>query len=169
VQWVGQTYLLVLIGLLTAVGLHADMVGRKLLYTYGFVIFIIGSALCGLAPDLPALIVFRGLQGFGAAMLQANSIAIIVGAMPKERLGRAIGMQGAAQALGLALGPAVGGLLISIGGWRRKFFVNVPAGLLGSLLGWFLMAALAVGLRWRRSGGHRAVGSGAGSRRGRAG
>lgn len=139
VQWVGQAYLLTLIGLLTAVGRYADMVGRKLLYTYGFVIFIVGSALCGLAPSLPALIGFRVLQGIGAAMFQANSVAIIVGVMPRERLGRAIGVQGAAQALGLALGPAVGGLLIGLGGWRLIFFVNVPVGIIGTALAWLLI------------------------------
>lgn len=86
VQWVCQAYLLVLIGLLTAVGRLADMVGRKLLYTYGFLIFIVGSAMCGIAPNLFLLIVFRLFQGFGAAMLQANSIAIIVNAVPRDRL-----------------------------------------------------------------------------------
>lgn len=139
VQWVGLSYLLVLVSLLTAIGRAADMLGRKLLYTYGFVIFIVGSALCGLAPSLGALVAFRALQGLGAAMLQANSVAIIVNAVPRERLGRAIGVQGAAQALGLALGPAVGGLLIGLGGWRLIFLVNVPAGIAGAVLGWFLL------------------------------
>jgi EmrB/QacA subfamily drug resistance transporter len=134
VQWVGQAYLLTLIGLLMAVGRYADMIGRKLLYTYGFVIFVAGSALCGLAPSLGALIGFRVLQGVGAAMFQANSVAIIVGIMPTQRLGRAIGIQGAAQALGLALGPALGGLLIGAGGWRLIFFVNVPVGIVGIIL-----------------------------------
>ena len=139
VQWVGQAYLLVLIGLLTAVGRYADMVGRKLLYTYGFVVFIVGSALCGLAPNLGALIAFRVLQGAGAAMLQANSVAIIAGAVPRHELGRAIGIQGAAQALGLALGPAAGGLLISVGGWRLIFLVNVPVGVVAIVLAWLLV------------------------------
>lgn len=139
VQWVGQAYLLTLIGLLPAVGRYADMAGRKLLYTYGFVIFILGSALCGLAPSLAALTAFRVLQGVGAAMLQANSVAIITAAVPRDRLGRAIGIQGAAQAAGLALGPAVGGLLLSLGGWRLIFFVNIPAGLAGTVLAWFLL------------------------------
>ena len=139
VQWVGQAYLIVLIGLLTAVGRYADMVGRKLLYTYGFVVFIVGSAACGLAPNLGALIAFRVLQGAGAAMLQANSVAIIAGAVPRRELGRAIGIQGAAQALGLALGPAVGGLLISAGGWRLIFFVNVPVGVVATVLAWLLV------------------------------
>jgi len=139
VQWVGQAYLLVLIGLLPAVGRYADMFGRKLVYTYGFVIFVLGSALCGLAPSLPALIGFRALQGVGAAMFQANSVAIITGAIPRHSLGRAIGIQGSAQALGLALGPAAGGLLIALGGWRLIFYVNVPIGLIGTVLAWLLL------------------------------
>lgn len=139
VQWVGLAYLLVLVSLLAAVGRIADMVGRKLLYTYGFLIFIIGSALSGIAPSLGFLVAARILQGVGAAMLQANSVAIIVAASPKEKLGQAIGIQGAAQALGLALGPGVGGLLIALGGWQLIFFVNVPVGIIGTALGWFLI------------------------------
>jgi MFS family permease len=72
-------------------------------------------------------------------MLQANSVALIADAMPRDKLGRGIGIQGAAQAVGLALGPAAGGLLIALGGWRLIFFLNVPAGLLGLALGWFLL------------------------------
>ncbi|MHB8293378.1 MAG: MFS transporter [Acidimicrobiales bacterium] len=139
VEWVGLGYLLVLISMVTAVGRLADMVGRKLLYIYGFVLFIVGSALCGLAPTLPVLDAFRVLQGFGAAMLQANSVAIIVQAMPEDKIGKGIGVQGAAQALGLALGPAVGGLLIQVGGWPLIFYVNVPAGIIGTILGWYLI------------------------------
>jgi len=139
VQWVGQAYLLVLIALLMAVGRYADMVGRKLLYTYGFAIFVLASALCGLAPSLVWLVAFRALQGVGAAMYQANSVAILVGTMPRARLGRAIGVQGGAQALGLALGPALGGLLIAAAGWRLIFYVNVPVGIIGAALAWLLV------------------------------
>lgn len=139
VQWVGLAYLLTLVATLTAVGRYADMAGRKLLYTYGFVVFIVGSLLCGLAPSLPILIGMRVLQAIGAAMLQANSVAIIVDALPKEKLGRGIGVQGAAQALGLALGPVIGGLLISLGGWRLIFFVNVPVGIVATVLAWLLI------------------------------
>src|ERR1022692_5325070 len=88
VQWVGQAYLLVLVGLLPAVGRYADMFGRKLVYTYGFVIFVLGSALCGFAPSLLVLVACRALQGVGAAMFQANSTAIIASAVPREKLGR---------------------------------------------------------------------------------
>lgn len=139
VQWVGQAYLIALIGLLMAVGRYADMVGRKLLYTYGFALFVVASGLCGLAPSLPTLVAFRAVQGAGAAMYQANSVAILLGAVPGRRLGRAVGVQGAAQALGLALGPAIGGWLIGLGGWRLIFWVNVPVGALGVVLAWLFV------------------------------
>ncbi|HEX3794093.1 MAG TPA: DHA2 family efflux MFS transporter permease subunit [Acidimicrobiales bacterium] len=133
VTWVGLSYLLVLVATVTAVGRFADMWGRKLLYVYGFVVFVVASVLCGLAPDLAALCGFRALQAVGAAMLQANSLAIIVLVVPARSLGRALGLQGAAQAIGLALGPTVGGLLLSVGGWRLIFFVNVPFGVFGAV------------------------------------
>jgi EmrB/QacA subfamily drug resistance transporter len=133
VSWVGLSYLLVLVATVAAVGRFADMVGRKLLYIYGFVIFIAGSALCANAPNLIALDGFRAFQAIGAAMLQANSVAIIALAVPRQRLGRALGIQGAAQALGLALGPSVGGLLLAAGGWRLLFLINVPVGLVGMI------------------------------------
>ncbi len=139
VTWVGLSYLLVLVATVAAVGRFADMWGHKLLYVYGFGIFIVGSALCGMAPNLGLLIGFRALQAVGAALLQANSVAIIVLAVPKTSLGRAIGIQGAAQAVGLALGPSVGGFLLAAGGWRLIFFVNVPFGLLGMIAGLLLV------------------------------
>jgi EmrB/QacA subfamily drug resistance transporter len=139
VEWVSLAYLLVLVATVTAVGRFADMFGRKLLYIYGFGLFVVASGLCALAPNLALLDAFRVLQGFGAAMIQANSIALIVQAVPSSKLGRSIGVQGAAQALGLALGPAVGGLLLELGGWRLIFLVNIPAGIVGIALGWFFL------------------------------
>jgi EmrB/QacA subfamily drug resistance transporter len=139
VTWVGLSYLIVVVAGVTAVGRLADMVGRKLLYTYGFVVFIVGSGLCAIAPNLVLLDAFRALQGLGAVMLQANSVAIIYLAMPRERLVRGIGIQGAAQALGLALGPTVGGVLLAAGGWRLIFLVNVPAGIVGVVAAWALI------------------------------
>ncbi len=133
VTWVGLSYLVVLVATVIAVGRFADMWGRKLLYVYGFVIFTLASVLCGLAPGLAALCGFRALQAVGAAMLQANSLAIIVLVVPARALGRAIGLQGTAQALGLALGPTIGGLLLAAGGWRLIFFVNVPFGIFGAV------------------------------------
>jgi EmrB/QacA subfamily drug resistance transporter len=139
VEWVSLVYLLVLVATVAFVGHMADAVGRKLLYVYGFVVFTFGSVVCGLAPTLWVLIGFRAFQALGAAMLQANSVALIAEAMPGRSLARGIGVQGTAQALGLALGPAVGGALIALGGWRLIFFVNAPIGVAGIVLAWFLL------------------------------
>jgi EmrB/QacA subfamily drug resistance transporter len=150
VEWVALAYLLALVATVATVGRIADALGRKLLYVYGFGVFTVSSVLCGLAPTLLVLIAARVLQGLGAAMLQANSVALIAEAMPRRLLGRAIGVQGTAQALGLALGPAIGGALMSLGGWRLIFLVNLPAGVIGLALGWFLLP---------RSRSRRAIGS----------
>jgi EmrB/QacA subfamily drug resistance transporter len=139
VEWVALAYLLVLVATVATVGRIADAVGRKLLYVYGFGVFTAGSVLCGLAPTLAVLIAARVLQAVGAAMLQANSVALITEAMPRPLLGRGIGVQGTAQALGLALGPAVGGALLALGGWRLIFLVNLPVGAVGLAIGWFLL------------------------------
>ena len=139
VQWVALAYLLALVCALAVVGALADRIGRKLLYTYGFAVFTVGSALCSLAPTLGWLVAARVLQGLGAAMLQANSVALIAETLPRRELARGIGVQGAAQAVGLALGPAIGGLLLAAGGWRLIFLVNVPAGVAGLVLGWLLL------------------------------
>ncbi len=134
VGWVLISYLLTLATLLTFFGRMADMLGRRPLYTLGFLVFIIGSAACGAAFNLPMLIVSRVFQAAGAAMLQANSVAIITATMPASMRGKAIGIQGSAQAIGLSLGPAIGGALIGLFGWRAIFYVNVPVGLLGMTL-----------------------------------
>ncbi len=139
VEWVALAYLLTLAALVVPLGRLADLLGRKMLYTWGFVIFIVGSALCGIAPSLSWLIGFRVLQAVGAAMLQANSVAIITAAVPRRVLGRAIGVQGAAQAVGLSVGPSVGGVLIDSLGWQWVFFIAVPFGLLGTLLAWLVL------------------------------
>jgi EmrB/QacA subfamily drug resistance transporter len=135
VAWVGLGYLVALVASVVVIGRLSDMLGRKLIYVYGFGIFVAGSVLCAVAPSLGVLVACRVLQGVGAAMLQANSVAIIALAVPRERLGRSIGIQGAAQALGLAAGPTLGGLLLAAGGWRLIFMVNVPTGLFAIALG----------------------------------
>jgi EmrB/QacA subfamily drug resistance transporter len=130
-EWVALSYLLVLVGSVTAVGRIADVFGRKLLYCYGFALFSLTSLGCGLSSTLAVLLAFRTVQAIGAALLQANSVALIRTTVSPGQLNRAIGLQGAAQALGLALGPTIGGLLIAAGGWRWVFWVNLPIGLLG--------------------------------------
>jgi len=132
--WVPLAYLLTLTALLAVFGRLADIVGRRPLYSFGFSVFIVGSALCGAAPNMTFLISSRVLQAIGAVMLQANSVAIVTAAAPPEQRGKAIGIQGSALAVGLSLGPAIGGLLIAAFGWRAIFYVNVPVGIIGTTL-----------------------------------
>ncbi|HEY6782562.1 MAG TPA: MFS transporter [Candidatus Dormibacteraeota bacterium] len=139
VEWVVLIYVLVLAGTVAAVGKVADRVGRKLLYTYGFGIFVAGSAACALAPSLGLLVLARFVQAIGAVMLQANSYALIRDVLPASRLGTGLGVQGAAQAVGLSVGPALGGALTALGGWRLIFLVNIPIGLIGLALGWLFL------------------------------
>jgi MFS family permease len=139
VQWVSLAYLLALVALLVPVGRWSDRYGRKLVYLYGFVVFASASAACGLAPTLPVLVGLRVVQAAGAAMLQANSVALVATSAPPTKRRAALGIQAAAQALGLALGPVVGGLLVASAGWQWIFFVNVPVGMIAVLAGWFLL------------------------------
>ena len=139
VQWVSLAYLLALVALLVPVGRWSDRYGRKLVYLYGFVVFSAASAGCALAPSLAVLIALRVAQAAGAAMLQANSVALVTTSAPPGRRRAALGIQAAAQALGLALGPVAGGLLVASAGWRWIFLVNVPVGVIALLAGWFLL------------------------------
>ncbi len=139
VQWVSLSYLLALAALLIPVGRLADAHGRKLLYIYGFLVFTVASAACGLAPSLGVLIAFRVVQGVGAALLQANSVALVVTSAPRHRMRAALGVQAAAQAVGLALGPTLGGLLVSTLGWRWVFGINVPVGIVAIVAGIYLL------------------------------
>jgi EmrB/QacA subfamily drug resistance transporter len=138
-QWVSLGYLLALVGLLAGAGRLADVAGRKLVYLYGFAVFTAASAACGLAPSLGLLVVFRAVQAAGAAMLQANSVALVVTSVPRARMRVALGMQAAAQALGLALGPTAGGVLVGSAGWRWVFWVNVPVGCAAIVVGRYLL------------------------------
>ncbi|GDY30452.1 MFS transporter [Gandjariella thermophila] len=139
VEWVSLGYLLALVALLTPVGRVSDLFGRKLVYLQGFVVFTGASALCGLAPTLSALVGFRVLQAVGAAMMQANSVALVATSVPRPSMRAALGVQAAAQALGLALGPTVGGLLVTGLGWQWVFWVNVPIGVAAVVAGRFLL------------------------------
>ncbi|MCL6517087.1 MAG: MFS transporter [Alicyclobacillus sp.] len=139
VEWVSLAYLLTLAGLVVPFARLADMMGRRWMYALGFTVFIIGSLLCGVAFTLWFLLIARVVQAVGAAMLQANSVAIITAATPPDQRGRAIGFQASAQGVGLSLGPAIGGALLSFLNWRWIFFVNLPVGLAGTLLGVLLL------------------------------
>ncbi|HEY7262915.1 MAG TPA: MFS transporter [Trebonia sp.] len=139
VQWVSLAYLLALTTFLVPVGRWSDRAGRKLMYLYGFVLFAAASAACGLATSIGMLIALRLVQAAGAALLQANSVALVVTSVPVAKRRAALGVQAAAQAIGLASGPVTGGLLVAAAGWRWVFFLNVPVGLLAVVAGVYLL------------------------------
>jgi EmrB/QacA subfamily drug resistance transporter len=135
VEWVVTIYLLVLSGLLLSFGRLGDIRGHKVIYLSGFGVFIAGSLLSGIAPNIQLLIIFRGLQALGAAMLAANSPAILTKNFPANQRGQALGLQATMTYLGLTVGPSLGGWLTSFLGWRVVFYMNVPVGLLFFWLG----------------------------------
>ncbi len=134
VEWVVTIYLLVLSGLLLSFGRLGDMRGHKAIFLTGFGIFMGGSFFSGAAPSIAFLIASRGLQALGAAMLAANSPAILTKSFPSEQRGQALGLQATMTYLGLTAGPALGGWLASLFGWRVVFFINLPVGLAAILL-----------------------------------
>ncbi len=143
VSWVAVGYVLAFAAALPAFARLAEMAGRKTIYLVGFALFGAFSAACALAPNLLWLIAFRALLGIGGAMLGANSVVIIVTAAGPERRGKALGIQAAAQAVGLSAGPALGGVLLGAFGWRSIFWIAVPAAVIGTLLGWFIIPKTA--------------------------
>jgi len=129
IEWVATIYLLVISGLLLSVGRAGDLFGHKRLFLGGFALFVVGSALCGLANSAHALIALRVVQALGAAMLMATSPAILTLSFPTSQRGRALGAQGTFTYLGLTVGPSLGGWLAEAFGWRSVFYINVPVGL----------------------------------------
>jgi EmrB/QacA subfamily drug resistance transporter len=141
VQWVVLAYLLATTTLIVSVGRLGDIVGRRRLLQVGFVLFAIASLLCGIAPTLWMLIAARTLQGLGAAILMTLALALARDAVPQHQTGRAMGLLGTTSAIGTALGPSLGGLLISALGWRAIFIVNVPLALVTLVLAWHALPA----------------------------
>jgi len=137
--WVIIGYLLVSTVFLLTFGRIADMLGRVRLYNLGFVVFTVGSLLCGLSGNAAQLIVFRLVQGAGAAMMMVNSMAILTEVFPPNERGRALGINGITWAAGGIIGPVLGGLILSISNWRWIFFINIPIGIIGALWGYIAL------------------------------
>ncbi len=133
-QWIILIYTFVLTVLVLGVARLGDIYSKKLLFLSGLVLFTISSLLCGLAPNIGLLITFRGLQGLGAVFVWALRNAIITEIFPEEDRGRVLGWVTGLASLGLALGPGLGGLLISFGGWRLVFWVNLPIGIIATVI-----------------------------------
>lgn len=141
VEWTVVIYLLVVSSLLLSFGRFGDLRGHKASYLAGFVIFVVASAACGAAPSVGFLVAARAVEALGAAMLFANSPAILTKSFPPSQRGQALGLQATMTYLGLTVGPALGGWLTQFWSWRAVFYINVPVGLAGFLLSAFFIQA----------------------------
>jgi EmrB/QacA subfamily drug resistance transporter len=128
IEWVVTVYLLVLSGLLLTFGRLGDLRGHKSIYVWGFVIFVASSAVCGAATSPLMLVISRGVQAIGGAMLASNASAIVTGNFPAEQRGRVFGLVSMMTYLGLTVGPSLGGWLAHVISWRSVFYINIPVG-----------------------------------------
>jgi len=147
IEWVVLAYVLTISGLLLTMGRVADLLGRRRVYGAGQLVFTAASALCAAAPGAGALVAARAVQGLGAAMMTANSSALLIASFGPEERGRALGAFGVIVGVGLALGPPVGGLIVGHLSWRWIFLVNVPIGILAQAQLWSRVPADAPGHR----------------------
>jgi len=141
--WVIMAYILVSSIFLLTFGRVADLFGRVRMYNLGFVVFTIGSLLCGFSADATQLILSRLVQGSGAAMMVVNSAALITEVFPADQRGRALGINAVTWAAGGVLGPILGGIILNSGSWRWIFFINVPIGLFGATWGYLALKEMS--------------------------
>ena len=141
--WVIMAYILVSSIFLLTFGRVADLFGRVRMYNLGFVVFTVGSALCGFSADATQLILSRVVQGAGAAMMVVNSAALITEVFPPNERGRALGINAITWAAGGVLGPILGGLILNSGSWRWIFFINVPVGMFGAAWGYLALKEIS--------------------------
>ena len=139
IQWVLLIYDLALIGLVITVGRLGDLFGRRRFYTFGFLLFVVSSALCGAAQSSCQIIASRALQAVGGAMISANGRAVATIALPASQRGKAMGVISMAFHVGFLTGPTLGGFMIDSIGWRWIFFINLPIGIWGAYLAWKLL------------------------------
>lgn len=134
IEWVVMAYLLTITSLLLSLGRISDMIGRKIIFAGGLAVFTIGSGLCAFSTTELQLILFRIFQGIGAAMLMATGIAIITHAFPPRERGKAMGLIGTVVSIGSMTGPVLGGFLIEKVGWQSIFLINIPVGIVGTIM-----------------------------------
>jgi EmrB/QacA subfamily drug resistance transporter len=129
-QWIIDGYVLAFASLLLTGGILGDRYGRKKMFLTGLAIFTLASLGCGLSGSGGQLIMFRALQGVGAALLMPGTLSILTVTFPPEERSRAIGLWAGVSGLALALGPTLGGYIVEHGGWETVFFINVPIGVI---------------------------------------
>ncbi len=133
--WIILIYLLVTAVTTTPFGRIGDLYGRSRMFNAGFAIFTVGSALCGLSPNIQSLILFRAVQAVGGSLLQANSGAIIADIFPRNERGRAFGYNSLGWTAGAMVGIVLGGVITTFIGWEYIFFINIPIGVVAVILG----------------------------------
>ena len=148
--WVIMGYILVSTVFLLTFGRIADMLGRVRMYNLGFLVFTIGSALCGLSASATELILARLVQGSGAALMVVNSVALLTEAFPADQRGRALGINAITFAAGGVIGPVLGGFILTAASWRWIFFINVPIGLIGAVWGYLALHEISIRQRGER-------------------
>lgn len=134
VQWVVLAYLLAITAVIVSAGRLGDRLGRRRLLLAGLLLFALACGLCAMAPSLHWLIAARVLQGLGAAIMMAMTLGMVGDTVSKERTGRVMGLLGTLSAVGTAMGPSVGGVLLSLWSWRALFLLGAPLGLLAAAL-----------------------------------
>jgi len=143
VVWVTSAYLLAYAVPLLVTGRLGDRFGPRGLYLTGLALFTVASLGCGLSTSLTMLIVMRAVQGFGAAIMMPQTMAVITRSFPANQRGAAMGLWGGASGVAMLVGPLAGGLLVDGFGWEWIFFINLPIGVIGLVLAWFLVPKLA--------------------------
>jgi EmrB/QacA subfamily drug resistance transporter len=138
-QWIIDAYTLTFASFMLTGGALGDLYGRKRFFMAGLALFMGGSLLCGLSGSTSELIMFRALQGLGAAMLLPGSLSIITATFKGSERGAAIGIWAAMSGLAIAIGPVVGGFLVEHVSWQSIFFINVPIGVIGLAMTWFVV------------------------------
>lgn len=141
VQWVVLAYLFAITAVIVNAGRLGDRLGRRRLLLSGLLLFAAACALCAVAPSLPWLIGARVLQGLGAAVMMAMTLAMVGETVSRERTGRVMGWLGTMSAVGTAMGPSAGGMLLSLWGWRALFLVGAPLGMLAAALAFLYLPA----------------------------
>jgi EmrB/QacA subfamily drug resistance transporter len=137
--WVIMSYLLVITILGTQVGRLGDMYGRVRMYNLGFAIFTAGSAASGLSATGPELVIFRIIQGIGGALISSNSGAMIADTFPENSRGKAFGFTAIGWSIGAIMGIIIGGAFVTFLNWRYIFFINLPIGIVATLVGYFIL------------------------------
>lgn len=147
VIWVSSAYLLTYAVPMLLAGRLGDRFGPKRIYQLGLIVFTLASVLCGLAQSIEILILARGLQGVGAALITPQTMALITRMFPADKRGAAMGVWGTVAGVATLVGPLAGGILVDGLGWEWIFFVNVPVGVIGLVLAWKLVPTVPTNKR----------------------